>query len=54
MADSGINNKVTKAVWDEAVGTLVLAIKAGHLGDGFVAAVEQRGPVRATHFPPGH
>jgi putative membrane protein len=53
VADSGINNKVTIAVWDHAVGALVSAIKAGRPGDGFVAAIEQCGAVLATHFPPG-
>ena len=53
VADAGINDKVTPAVWDEAVRVLVSAIKAGQPGDGFVAAIEQCGAVLATHFPPG-
>lgn len=53
VADAGINDRVPTAVWDDAVGVLVAAIKAGHAGDGFVAAIERCGVVLAAHFPPG-
>ena len=53
VADSGINDRVAASVWDDAVGALVAAIKAGRPGDGFVAAIEQCGAVLAAHFPPG-
>jgi len=53
IADAGINDRVTTAVWDDAVGALVAAIKAGQPGDGFVAAIERCGAVLAAHFPPG-
>jgi putative membrane protein len=53
VADAGINDRVAKAVWDDAVSALVAAIKAGRPGDGFVAAIEQCGAVLAVHFPPG-
>ena len=53
VADSGINDRVVASVWDDAVGALVAAIKAGRPGDGFVAAIEQCGAVLAAHFPPG-
>jgi putative membrane protein len=53
VADAGINDKVSTAVWDDAVRALVSAIKAGQPGDGFVAAIEQCGAVLAAHFPPG-
>ena len=53
VADKGINEKVAPEVWDDVVGTLVGAIKAGRPADGFVAAVGQCGAVLAAHFPPG-
>jgi putative membrane protein len=53
IADAGINDRVSAAVWDDAVRALVTAIKAGRAGDGFVAAIEQCGAVLAAHFPPG-
>ena len=53
VADAGINDKVSGAVWDNAVNALVSAIKAGRPGDGFVSAIEQCGAVLAAHFPPG-
>jgi putative membrane protein len=53
IADAGINDKVSATVWDNAVQALVAAIKTGHPGDGFVAAIEQCGAVLAAHFPPG-
>jgi putative membrane protein len=53
VADANINNKVGPEVWERAIATLILAIKAGRPGDGFVAAVEQCGDVLAQHFPPG-
>lgn len=53
IADSAINEKVDAAVWDEAMASLVGAIKTGRPADGFVAAIEQCGAVLAAHFPPG-
>ena len=53
VADAGINEKVAPGVWDDVVGTLVGAIKAGRPADGFVAAIGQCGAVLAAHFPPG-
>jgi putative membrane protein len=53
VADVGINEKVEKEVWDDAINALVTAIKAGQPTDGFVAAIEKCGTVLATHFPPG-
>ena len=53
VADAGINNRVSSDVWDEVVRVLVSAMKAGRLGDGFVAAIERCGTVLAEHFPPG-
>lgn len=53
IADAAINAKVTPQVWDQAVKSLVTAIKAGQPADGFVAAIGQCGKVLAAHFPPG-
>ncbi len=53
VADEGINSRVPTSVWDGAVSALVVAIKAGQPGDGFVAAIQQCGAVLAEHFPPG-
>jgi len=53
IADAVINEKVTPQVWNEAIGELTVAIKAGRPADGFVAAIERCGAVLATHFPPG-
>jgi putative membrane protein len=51
IADGGINAKVTQEVWDNAVASLIAAIKDGRPADGFVAAIEQCGAVLAEHFP---
>jgi putative membrane protein len=53
IADAGINERVTPQVWNDAVGELTAAVKAGRPADGFVAAIERCGAVLATHFPPG-
>lgn len=53
VADAGINDRVSKQVWDEAVAALIDGIRDGRPGDGFVAAIEKCGAVLAAHFPPG-
>lgn len=53
VADAGVNEKVTPEVWDDAMNTLVIAIKADRPAEGFLAAIEQCGAVLAAHFPPG-
>jgi putative membrane protein len=53
VADAGINGKVAPDVWDDAINSLVTAIKAGRSTDGFLAAIEKCGAVLAAHFPPG-
>jgi putative membrane protein len=53
VADTGINEKVTPQVWDDAIDALVGAIKVGKPADGFLAAIERCGAVLAAHFPPG-
>lgn len=53
VADAGINDRVSLAVWDDAVRALVEAIKEGRAADGFITAIEKCGEVLAAHFPPG-
>jgi putative membrane protein len=53
VADTGINAKVGKEVWEAAIAAMIAAIKDGRAGDGFVAAIEGSGAVLAEHFPPG-
>jgi putative membrane protein len=52
VADAGINAKVGKEVWEDAIAAMIAAIKDGRAGDGFVAAIEGCGAVLAEHFPP--
>lgn len=53
VADAGINDRVGPAVWDDIVGSLVVAIRNGRHADGFVAAIATCGEILAAHFPPG-
>jgi putative membrane protein len=53
VADTGISQKVSPEVWQDAIDKLVLAVGQGRPGDGFVAAVAQCGAVLARYFPPG-
>jgi len=53
VADAGINDRVSDAIWDEVVLALVSAVKEGNPGDGFIAAIERCGAILAEHFPPG-
>jgi len=53
IADSGINAKVQPEAWSKAIAAMISAIKDGHPGDGFVAAIELCGAELARHFPPG-
>jgi len=49
IADSGITSRVTPDAWAGAIATLVTAIRADRLGDGFVAAIELCGAVLARN-----
>lgn len=53
VADAGINDRVSPDVWNDAVQALVMAMKDGRPGDGFVSAIERCGTILAEHFPPG-
>ena len=51
LADTGVVAKVPIETWDEIIAKLVVSIKAGVPGDGFVEAVEHCGRILAAHFP---
>ncbi|MGE3149075.1 MAG: TPM domain-containing protein [Pseudorhodoplanes sp.] len=53
VADSGIHQKVTQNVWDDAIAVLLSEIRRGAPADGFVNAIELCTAVLAEHFPPG-
>lgn len=53
LVDVGLENKVPQKVWQEALGALIQAAKAGRLADGIVAAVEMIAPALAAVAPPG-
>lgn len=52
IADDGIYQKVTPAVWDEVIADLTAAIGKGARQQGYVAAIEKCGGILAQHFPP--
>jgi putative membrane protein len=51
VADQAISSKVPAEVWGDAMAAMLTELKAGHLADGLVAAVERVGAVLAEHFP---
>jgi putative membrane protein len=51
LADAGIDEKVAPGTWDALVGAFVAKVKAGRVGDGFIAAVGTCGALLAEHFP---
>jgi putative membrane protein len=51
VADEAITKVTTPETWGEAMAALLVEVKAGRVGDGIVAAVEQVGVVLAEHFP---
>jgi uncharacterized protein len=53
IPDGGITSRVSSDAWAEAITTLVTAIRARRLGDGFVTAIEQCGAELARGVPPG-
>jgi uncharacterized membrane protein YgcG/uncharacterized membrane protein len=53
VADRGVDAKVKPEAWAGAIATLVTAIKADQLADGFVAAIELCGRELAANVPPG-
>ncbi len=53
IADHGISERVDDAVWQAAVDKFTTHVKAGHVAEGFLAAVADCGQVLAEHFPAG-
>ncbi|MCG6873104.1 MAG: TPM domain-containing protein [Gammaproteobacteria bacterium] len=51
IADQGIYTRVDPQAWSDIVDELVRQVRAGRVGEGFVAAVESCGIFLATHFP---
>jgi putative membrane protein len=52
LADAGIAALVPQTAWDGIVERLLEDARAGHLANGFVAAVAEVGALLSTHFPP--
>jgi putative membrane protein len=52
VADEGIAARVPQSEWQEAVDALVVHMRCGRIGEGFVAAIERCGKVLEQHFPP--
>jgi putative membrane protein len=51
LADEGIDALVPPGTWDHAVADFVERVRAGHIAEGFVAAIEVVGARLAEHFP---
>jgi putative membrane protein len=51
LGDRGIDAKMGKEGWKQAVDTLVEALRRGHPADGFCAAIALCGARLAEHFP---
>jgi putative membrane protein len=52
VADEGIAARVPQSEWQGAVDALVAHMRDGHIGEGFIAAIERCGKVLEQHFPP--
>jgi putative membrane protein len=53
LADTGINSKVDPSAWNDVISDLMVGVRTGKPGDGFVAAIERCGRHLAQHFPAG-
>ena len=51
VADEAIHSKVAPERWGEAMAALIDQVRAGHPGEGMVAAVTAIGRIVAEHFP---
>ena len=51
IADQGIDALVPPGTWDRAVADFVEQVRAGRIGDGFLAAIGAVGERLAEHFP---
>lgn len=53
IAEAAIHDRVDPALWGDALGALLVALKQDRPADGIVAAVGAIGAVLAEHFPTG-
>jgi putative membrane protein len=53
LADAGIDEKVSRDVWDDVVATLASAFASGHPADGLISAIEKCASILEQHFPAG-
>jgi putative membrane protein len=53
IADSGIDTRVDKGVWQSIVDDFTTEISAGRPVEGFEHAIARIGELLAQHFPPG-
>ena len=51
IADQGIDALVPPGTWDRAVAEFVEQVRAGRIGEGFLAAIAAVGERLAEHFP---
>ena len=51
IADQGIDALVPPGTWDRAVADFVAQVRAGRIGEGFLAAIAAVGEHLAEHFP---
>lgn len=51
IADEAVASKVPPEVWGDAMQAMLGHVRAGRMGDGMAAAVEQVGAVLAAHCP---
>lgn len=53
VADDSIAEKVEAEVWGEAMGDMIVRIRAGQIAEGMAAGVRDVGFVLSQHFPRG-
>jgi putative membrane protein len=51
IADRDIHARVAEGTWDKLVGDFIVAVKAGRLADGFIAAIETCAALLETQYP---
>lgn len=54
LADTGINAKVPRDMWEKILNDMIGKIKSGDLTEGFCTAVRECGEVLAKDFPGAH
>jgi putative membrane protein len=51
IADEGISARVPQSEWQAVVDALVVHMRGGRIGDGFITAIDICGSKLAEHFP---